>query len=278
MLRSALAGNQEKPQKSMVEVLQDTQRRLAVAHMRAPRDIHAYIMFGEMRIGNELLMEFTRFCSNDSDSFVPPLKELHRPLASYFLARYFLYSLDLEGARAECGVFNGMSALVMCRTAKTRNPEFDGTDLHLIDSFKGLNRPGPEDHVQARAVDAGAEHGTRSGIAYSEGALAASIHGVREALRDFPRATIHSGWIPEVFTELPDTMWALVHLDVDHYAPTLASLDYFYPKLTKGGVIICDDYGAPLFPGAHRAWDEYCADHDVPYVVLDTGQSVIIKQ
>ncbi|MCX7135454.1 MAG: hypothetical protein NTW47_02010 [Proteobacteria bacterium] len=63
---------------------------------------------------------------------------------------------------------------------------------------------------------------------------------------------------------MPDTKWAFVHLDVD-------------PRLTQGGVIVCDDYSAPLFPGAHRAWDEFCAEHDLPYVVLDTGQSVIIK-
>ena len=42
-------------------------------------------------------------------------------------------------------------------------------------------------------------------------------------------------------------------------------------------MIVCDDYSAPLFPGAHRAWDEFCAEHDLPYVVLDTGQSVIVK-
>jgi hypothetical protein len=42
-------------------------------------------------------------------------------------------------------------------------------------------------------------------------------------------------------------------------------------------VIVCDDYGAPFFPGASRAWDRYCGEHDVPFVVLPTGQSVILK-
>ena len=56
-----------------------------------------------------------------------------------------------------------------------------------------------------------------------------------------------------------------------------ACLDYFYPRLSAGGVILCDDYGAPLFPGAARAWDAFCEENDVPFVVLDTGQSVILK-
>jgi hypothetical protein len=48
-------------------------------------------------------------------------------------------------------------------------------------------------------------------------------------------------------------------------------------KAAHGGAIVCDDYGAATFPGARRAWVRYCALHDVSYVVLDTGQSVILK-
>ena len=273
LLRSVWSRATAQSPETVAELPRDKQYRLASAHHRAPRDTHLRIMFDDMRVGAEPLMAFTDACALDSDSLVPPLKALHRPLASYFLARYFLYSLDLTGARAECGVFNGMSALVMCRAAKTRVADYDGANLHLIDSFQGLSRPGPEDHVQVQAAAAGAGGGS----AYAEGALATSIHAVQEALRDFPRVAIHTGWIPEAFGELPDTKWAFVHLDVDLYAPTLASLEYFYPRLTQGGVIVCDDYSAPLFPGAHRAWDEFCAEHDLPYVVLDTGQSVIIK-
>ena len=68
-----------------------------------------------------------------------------------------------------------------------------------------------------------------------------------------------------------------MHIDVDLYEPTRGCLEYFYPRLVEGGVMICDDYGAPLYPGAHKAWDEYCGQNDIAYVVLDTGQSVLIK-
>ena len=42
-------------------------------------------------------------------------------------------------------------------------------------------------------------------------------------------------------------------------------------------MIVCDDYVAPLFPGAQRAWDRFCKQENLPFVVLDTGQSVILK-
>jgi O-methyltransferase len=44
-----------------------------------------------------------------------------------------------------------------------------------------------------------------------------------------------------------------------------------------GGVIVCDDYGAPTFPGARRAWERFFARHEAGFVVLPTGQSVFLK-
>jgi hypothetical protein len=96
-------------------------------------------------------------------------------------------------------------------------------------------------------------------------------------LRDFPAAAIHQGWIPAVFGQLPETRWAFVHIDVDLHEPTRDCLEYFYPRLCDGGVIVCDDYVTPLFPGAQRAWDAFCEARDLPFLVLDTGQSAILK-
>lgn len=274
LLRSAFFNTPADQSELPVELPHERQLMLAAAHHGAPRDIHSRILFSEMRIGSNALVDFTNACARDSDSAVPPLKTLHRTLASYFLARYFLYSLGLAGARAECGVFTGMSALLICRAAQTGFPQYDGADLHLIDSFKGLSRPVREDHVSVRKNHAS---DIRSGTVYAEGALASSADAAKLSLREFPGVRIHPGWIPDVFETLPETPWSFVHIDVDLYEPTLASLEYFYPRLVHRGVIICDDYGAPLFPGSHRAWDEFCAHHNIPYVVLDTGQSVILK-
>ena len=250
-------------------------RTIRKAQARAPRDQHLRILYDDMHVGPHPIAELAERCVSDASSQTPPLKAFHRPLASYFLARYFLYSLALDGARAECGVFSGASALLMCRAASTRAADFDGTGLHLIDSFSGISGPHPEDLVPVRSADG---HGSAMQPGFGGGSFASPLGVVRNTLRDYPGVAIHPGWIPEVFANLPDTRWCFVHLDVDLYAPTLAGLEYFYPRLIDGGLIICDDYGAPLFPGAHRAWDEFCARHDLPYIVLDTGQSVILKQ
>jgi len=242
------------------------------AHSRAPLARHREIALGEISIGGQDLCDLSDRCLADSESKVPPLKALRRPLASYFLARYFLYAMGLGGQFAECGVFRGTSALFLCRAAKSRIPAYAGEGLHLIDSFEGLSQPADEDLSETREKE-----GSVVRTVVPQGTLSAPVEAVRHAMRDFPKVAVHPGWIPGVFRQLPDSEWAFVHIDVDLYEPTRDSLAYFYPRLNPGGVIVCDDYGSLLFPGARRAWDEYCEKNGVPFVVLDTGQSVILR-
>jgi hypothetical protein len=266
MLKSLRRGV---PRSERADSPHEAAQRLARAYASAPVDLHMDIAYAGMKVGEEDLVEFVRRCLAEADTAMIRHKVLHRPLASFFLARYFLYALGIEGERAECGVFLGASALIACAAAQTRIPSYSGAGLHLIDSFEGLADPREEDRFEGSGpVDA------RS---YGRGAYMAPIEHARRALARFPDVAFHKGWIPAVFEELPASRWSFVHLDVDHYAPTHAALEYFHPRLAPGGVIVCDDYGSPTFPGAQRAWHAYCEKHGVPFVVLDTGQAVILK-
>jgi hypothetical protein len=57
------------------------------------------------------------------------------------------------------------------------------------------------------------------------------------------------------------TSIALLTLDTDWYASTRHELDYLFPRLVKGGVLIIDDYGH--WRGVRLAVDEYFAASDV---------------
>jgi hypothetical protein len=89
-----------------------------------------------------------------------------------------------------------------------------------------------------------------------------------------------TGWIPEVFrkAEADIGQLAFVHIDVDLYEPTRESLEFLYPRVASGGIIVCDDYGFISCPGAVRAIDEYMAGRPEPVLHCPTGQGVIIKQ
>jgi hypothetical protein len=78
-----------------------------------------------------------------------------------------------------------------------------------------------------------------------------------------------------VFDTVTEQQWAFVHLDVTLYEPTLKALEYFYPRLVAGGVIICD--GSIFCPGAKKAWDEFCSARGLPFVVLGNRESILIK-
>ena len=60
------------------------------AHEKAPREEHLGILFDDMRIGPHGIAALAEACVRESGASSPPLKAFHRPLASYFLARYFL--------------------------------------------------------------------------------------------------------------------------------------------------------------------------------------------
>ena len=146
--------------------------------------------------------------------------------------------------------------------------------LSSVDSFEGFSKGVEEDHVLLADGDGGAHLRP----AFPSGSTDTSVEHVRRALHEFPGAAIHKGWIPQAFSTLPDTRWSFAYLDVDIYEPTLAGLEYFYPRMNPGGVIITDDFDATMCPGVRRAWEVYCGPRSIPYIVLDTHQAVIIKQ
>ena len=250
-------------------------RRLAAAHAGVSIDLHRRIQFDGLTVAGLEFRGLVDECLRDSSTVVGELKAFHRYQAALILARYFAHTLDVPGERAECGVFSGFGSLLMCRLMRARSPGFDGTGFHLVDSFEGLSSPSTQDAVELREKPG---RGTVAVLGYGKGGFAAPIEYARAAMREFPGARIHKGWIPEVLAALPDAPFAFVHVDVDLYEPTRACLEHFYPRLAGGGVIVCDDYGAPRFPGAARAWDDYCDRRGIPYVVLDTGQSIILRE
>lgn len=180
--------------------------------------------------------------------------------------------LPLKGCIAECGTFKGLGSFMFCHTLRGHDPEYDGKDFHIFDSFEGLSQPEAKDVIDDTRIGA-------TGQAYmAAGAFYGGLDHVRHALREFPAIEFHKGWIPEGFKDLPERQYRFVHIDVDLYQPTRDSLEYFYPRLCEGGVIVCDDYAHLQWPGARKALDEYCDPKGIPVLSLTTGQGVIIKR
>jgi hypothetical protein len=107
-----------------------------------------------------------------------------------------------------------------------------------------------------------------------KGAFRASLSDVRKMLSDFPDVTFFKGWIPQTFIQSRSVEYKFVHIDVDLFEPTLRSLEYFWPRLISGGIIISDDYA---WNGAERAIKLFSKKESVPFHVSNYGQAFLVK-
>ena len=82
----------------------------------------------------------------------------------------------------------------------------------------------------------------------------------------------------ERFDEVGDRTFCLAHIGVGLYEPTRDSLAFFYPRLERHGMIICDDYGSGAYPGARLALDEFFADRPETPIELPQTQAFIVKR
>lgn len=190
----------------------------------------------------------------------------------YDLLQWFQFTWGLNGAMVECGCWKGLSSLMMCEALRAHDPQFRGQDYFIFDSFEGLSPRRPEDEIMDEKVT------TRDLIHNLDGHhFAAAEMDVRNALQDFPEIEYIAGWLPQSLENQPERQYRFVHVDVDLYEPTHGCIEYFYPRLVTGGVLLCDDYGSLNWPGAKQAIDEFRAKNDVRFVSLSSASCVIMK-
>ncbi len=157
----------------------------------------------------------------------------------------------IGGEIAEVGTYNGGSAKIMCE-AKGDRP------LHLFDTFEGL----PE----VERVD---------GTEFAVGQYAASLEAVQEYLTGYPNVFFYKGIFPHTARPIEGKTFSLVHLDVDTYKSTLQCLEFFYPRVSGGGVILSHDYVSA--PGVTKAFDEFFEGRPEPVIELSGRQCMVNK-
>lgn len=69
-----------------------------------------------------------------------------------------------------------------------------------------------------------------------------------------------------------------MHIDVDLHAPTRDSLAFFYDRMSPGGIIVCDDFGSSLCPGATKAVNDLLADKPEKMLSLCSGGGFFIRR
>ena len=98
---------------------------------------------------------------------------------------------------------------------------------------------------------------------------------VQEFLQGYPRVYLHKGIFPDAAQGLEKMPYSFVHIDVDLYESTKACLEYFYPQLTPGGILISHDYS--ILAGVKMAFTEFMRDKRERLIELPTTQCMIVK-
>lgn len=148
-----------------------------------------------------------------------------------------------QAALAEFGCYNCGGLEILART----NPD---RDIFGIDSFgPGLPEAGPDDFHSA---------GDFAGVDFL------SLKGYFRLMH--PRVKLVKGFSPKVFEFFDESsIFSFLSLDVDLYSSVKDGLEFFFPRMLKGGIMLIDDMSVRSTPGATKAILEFFEDKEVEF-------------
>jgi O-methyltransferase len=160
----------------------------------------------------------------------------------------------VEGCVAECGVYRGETAALLHRALPDRT-------LYLFDTFEGFPDADLEVPRDSRWLDTSAGY-------------------VARRLGDTSTVVFRPGYFPDTARGLEDQRFALVSIDLDLYAGTLAALEFFFPRLSPGGYLFVHDFNSEESArGVERAVTKFTGENPELFVELpDNFGSVVFRK
>jgi hypothetical protein len=159
---------------------------------------------------------------------------------------------NIAGDFIETGVWRGGGTIFMRAVLKAHNVK--DRNVWVADSFEGLPKP-DNDHYPA---DAGDNH-------HQFKELAVSLEQVKSNFEKYglldDQVKFLKGWFKDTLPTAPIGSLAVVRLDGDMYGSTMEAISVLYPKLSIGGYLIVDDYGA--VEGCKQAIHDYRKNHNI---------------
>jgi hypothetical protein len=196
----------------------------------------------------------------------------------------FLKTLDVPGHIAELGVFRGNGLMTWANLLEAYCVGNRTKVVYGFDNWDGFSELSPEDGKPAPAV-------RKTVGGFSPAQFQAEL---REAINVFDRdrfipwkarVQLIDGQIeesvPRFLEDNLDIRFSLVHFDCDLYRPTKAALEAMWPRLSRGGIMLFDEYALAHWAGETKAVDEFIADkpeiRPVSLVWNNTPGAYIVK-
>jgi O-methyltransferase len=219
------------------------------------------LIFFEPFLGNDIANrgKLSHYGTAERKEFAKTLKKIRSDteLLLEDIEAYHIYmavkgTQKVPGDIAEVGVYKGGSAKIICSVKGEKT-------LHLFDTFEGLPKVEDIDMVWP----------------FYEGKFAASFESVKEYLKDDQNVLFYKGIFPDTSGPVKETVFSMVNLDVDTYESTKQCLEFFYSRMSTGGIIISHDYLTA--PGVKKAFDDFFAGKTEPVIETAGSQCLIVK-
>jgi O-methyltransferase len=182
------------------------------------------------------------------------------PLRCYELWSLVQQSAKLsEGALIEVGVWRGGTGCLIAEAARAAGVS---APVYLCDTFSGVVNVGAMD----TRYKGGEHHDTSVDI----------VKQLAESMR-LPSIQILQGIFPTDTGHLVRDTFRFVHLDLDVYESTRQSLNFIWPRLVIGGIVVFDDYGIHGCEGVTRLVNEVSKRDDRVFVYNANGHGILIK-
>jgi len=158
----------------------------------------------------------------------------------------------VPGDLIETGVWRGGASIFMRAVLRMYG---DQTRLVWVaDSFKGL--PKPDGRYNQDAGDRHWESIHTLGVSLEQ----VQANFTRYGLLD-EQVRFLVGWFKDTLPTAPIKQLAVLRLDGDMYSSTIDVLKSLYDRLSFGGYVIIDDYGA--IPNCRQAVNDFRAEHNI---------------
>ena len=205
----------------------------------------------------------------------------HERLVSLIRAIDYIEDNKIDGSIVECGVWRGGS--IMAAALRLNEKGNTSRHIYLYDTYEGMTEPteNDKDFLGMSAKNILKEQNKDKTTAESAWCKA-SLEDVKSnfATTGYPQSNVNfiKGKVEQTIPAILPLQIAILRLDTDWYESTKHELNFLFPLLVKGGVIIIDDYG--YWQGAKQAVDEYFGNHKIQLLLsrVDYTGRIGIKQ
>jgi len=207
-------------------------------------------------------------------------------LLNLYYAVIDIIEKKIPGDFVELGSYKGYTAICIQKILKKRN---SNKAFCVFDSFQGLPEKGKKDLlVDKREVS---KHVFLDNRRLKKGWFKATKEELIENFQEFQLdpPKIYEGWFEKTLPKHLPKKIAFAHLDADFYSSTYVALEQVFPRLSKGAIVILDDYCDPKvlnrdnsLPGVKKACDEFFKDKKVEIAPLLTqsnqNQAILVNE